>query len=431
MSSDSQSLRSRIEESNVDTLTLVLAASAIAFLLVSGGIFAYSVLGGGLSQTLTTAAVVAALAGLCASLAAFGSYRFQDTADTEEESDPLDPQSAADEPPADPPAFESSDDEAGTEEVEAPADDGFGTTVNLDEERASGPESEPVVNGVVEDDAVDESEDSTDWNAMWEKARSPVAHIAALGITTIVIGFVLRWMWYSLGPIETIAGVVVFVLSAIMIPVGVMLFGPSFFGLLKTTFGKAHWFTGHLAWGESYLVETDTGWELCPGSDGKFYLDGEWETIDHGLENQTVVLGLPFGFIRHKGEDTYEEFEPDAVSSATRTDGGAAMTGGSKPGSNGQTNSESSVSSRKRAGIEEASPSLSSDDGKMSIDLVRVMSGGLLQAGDAQLIERAEYDELEDIATGSRLDGFLPILAMLFGIIFGSVMGLFMIGAFF
>jgi len=269
-------------------------------------------------------------------------------------------------------------------------------------------------------------EDRQDWKSHWRRVKSPVAHVVALAVTAAVIYLVLQWMWTALGPIETIAGVVVFVITAVSIPVGIMLFGPSFIGIFKSIFGKAHWFTAHLAWQHAYLVETNTGYELCPGNDEEYYLDGRWHDIDHGIQNKTVVLGLPFGIIRHKDKETYQDLCYDPVSKTTQTDGGVASANG-QSGNGTAGDSSSKPDGRRRARMEEVSPSLSSTGHR--IDLVKVASGGLLQAGDAELIERAEYDELEDIAGGSRLDGFLPILAMLFGIIFGSVMGLFMTGA--
>jgi len=49
--------------------------------------------------------------------------------------------------------------------------------------------------------------------------------------------------------------------------------------------------------------------------------------------------------------------------------------------------------------------------------------------GDGQIIEQAELDTLQDIAGGGRLEGWEAVLGMIGGIFFGTVAGLFMIGA--
>jgi len=461
-------------DSGIDdkTIRLTLAVSSVVFVLLGVAYFVNYALGGYVDGGLTALAAILSVGGVVMGLATLLSYRYDDSDDESDETDPLEPHSAGDEPPtddfyddgSDSDDLESDDSDAfidmsGDDDADSDKEDDLGFDVSVDETDSESVDIDEFPERAVEQTDVEESDEDDsqetrlqqatrvgresverfaqwardeDWASHWDTVRSPVAHVVALAVTGVVTYLVLEWMWAALGPIETIAAVVVFVVSAISIPVGVMLFGPSFFGPLKSIFGKMHWFTGHLAWGYTYLVETDNGWTLCPGRETQYYLDGNWEDIDHGQGNHTVVLGLPFGIIRHKGDDTYDDLTRDGIAgTSTRTDGGAVANGSSttKDRSGSETNSGSGVSQRTRAGIQEVSPDLSGDD-TLQIDLVRVASGGLLQVGDAELIERAEYDELESIASGSRLDGFLPILAMLFGIIFGSVMGLLMTGAF-
>lgn len=240
---------------------------------------------------------------------------------------------------------------------------------------------------------------------VWARIKSPVYHLLALVITGWVVWKFLGWLWVTIGPIMTIASVVVALISAFLIPVTVLLFGPSFPGFLRGFFGTTHWFLGQLVYGSTYLVEVDDEYHLCPGSAERYYLDGEWHDIDAGQSNRSVILGMPFGLINHKEETTFEDLRQDAID--TRADGGAT---------------------RKRGSIKEFDGGGVADE-KWQIDLVRLGADGLLEAGDARIIEEAEMDQLEEIASGSRLDGWKPMIAMLVGIIMGALTGLLMTGA--
>jgi len=282
------------------------------------------------------------------------------------------------------------------------SDDDLGDAWDSDSE-----DDDPLADDVEPVDAED-VDDSRDIRgavgALWQRIKSPVYHLLAIGITLFGVWKLLGWLWVTIGPVETIASVVVAVISAFLIPVTVLLFGPSFPGFMRSFFGTTHWFLGQLVYGSTYLVEDGDDYALCPGDAEKYYLDGDWYEIDGGLSNRSVILGMPFGLLPHKTEDTYEELRQDA--GGARADGGAV---------------------RKRAGYKEFDGG-EADDGELQLDLVRLGADGLLEAGDARLIEEAEMDQLEEIASGSRLDGWKPMLAMLVGIIMGAITGLLMTG---
>lgn len=249
------------------------------------------------------------------------------------------------------------------------------------------------------------------WRQYGRTAAPYLTSAAKVILGLAAVYWVLQFMWGAFGPVSTIAYVVLFVIGAIGTPLFVILFGPSFPNLFKDLYGKLHWFLGALTFGNTIIVETDDGWDVCPARDGHIYIHGAWHEITGGLEHKSTILGLPFAIARDKtSDDTYANIRVDPHAQAV-SDGGVV-----KSPNTGQ---------RKRGDYDEASPDLdvSGVDGVWLVDLVRIMSSGLVHAGDGELVEQAEMDQLQDEAKSTRMQGWKPVIGMIAGLVLGCGVG--------
>lgn len=178
------------------------------------------------------------------------------------------------------------------------------------------------------------------------------------------------------GPVATVLYVFLFLMAVSLAPLAINLVGNGM--PFSTSLGRGHIILGAFAFGHHYLVQRDTRWEWCPGEPDRVYIDGEWHEIEGGLENKSVLGWRPFGILRYKDDETFEEVRVDtAAERSTGRDRGRGTT------ADGGT--------VERGGFRQvAPPAVTGIDGTWLVDLKRVFSRGVRKIGDIEIIETAE-----------------------------------------
>lgn len=225
-----------------------------------------------------------------------------------------------------------------------------------------------------------------------------------VGISLGVVGGLLALLGLLVvlyGPVNTIAYVILFLLTATLLPVCIGLFGNAVPG--STAIGKLHIILGALAFDHHYLVERADRWEWCPGDRGTVYVDGEWYEIDGGLDNYSVLGWRPFGIIPFKDEDTWAEYRIDekakSIRSGTVADGGTHDT--------------------ERAGWTLREPPVRAGIDTWVLDLKRIYSSGVRKIGDISLIETAEEVIERGQVQEERVGQLSPWIQTSIGIVMG------------
>lgn len=230
-----------------------------------------------------------------------------------------------------------------------------------------------------------------------------IAAVAAFGALFVALYIGYRYA----GLIDTMVYVTVFLLAATAIPGAIMLFGDTVPG--SQALAKMHVALGAFAFNHHYLVQTDDGWDWCPGDKDRVWIDGDWHDIEGGEEHRSVLGWRPFGILRYKESDTLQDIRADAKADVTSgrrsSDGGVVERGGYKR--------------RKKPTVQQYG-----DNIDWLVNLERVYTRGVQKIGDIELIETAE----EIIERGQVEDSFMdknrPALTFLAALAMGVLTGI-------
>lgn len=244
------------------------------------------------------------------------------------------------------------------------------------------------------------------WSALTgEQAKGFVVSVAVFAAAMLLLYLLAR----SRGIVATIVFVFLFILCFTLLPVAIGLFGSA----VPNAVGKLHIVLGAVAFNHHYLVQKDNKWEWCPGDRGKFYLDGDWHDIEEdSLENYSVLGWRPFGVLRYKEDDTWDDKRVDMKARRNRGRGEVDPT----------TDGGQAVTETARGGWPEVDmPIISGTDGTWLLDLKRVYTRGIEKIGDVELIETAEeVIERGQVADG-RMANWGPAIETAVGLILGIV----------
>lgn len=232
-------------------------------------------------------------------------------------------------------------------------------------------------------------------------AKKLYAGMLAMIVTVTVLYFTAQ----SRGIVATILYAFLFVMSAILFPMAIGLFGSA----VPNFIGKLHLILGAVAFDHHYLVQRENHWDWCPGDRGRVWIDGEWHEISEESQSNYSVLGWrPFGILRYKEDSTWTEYRADTKATKNR---GTAETDGGRSGV-------------ERGGIKEATPpAVTGIDGTWVLDLKRVYSRGIKKIGDVELIETAEEVIERGEVGGGRLSGTSPLVENMAMLILGVLVG--------
>lgn len=242
-----------------------------------------------------------------------------------------------------------------------------------------------------------------------EEVREQVTHAArkilALAIPALAVVFMVYLSLRLAGVVATIVYALLFLMTLTLAPLVINLMGNALPG--STMLGRGHIILGAFAYNNHYLVDFGTHWDWCPGDDDRVYIDGEWHDIDGGLEKKSVLGWRPFGILRYKESDTFQEVRVDEAALRDRgqeatTDGGGLERGGYS---------------------QEAKNPVSGIDGTWLIDLKRLYNRGVRKIGDIEVIETAEEiierGQVNDSAIGLDNPTVTFFMALVFGVITG------------
>lgn len=239
--------------------------------------------------------------------------------------------------------------------------------------------------------------------AWWGRAKPGLSHIGHLLTTerayqvyaaTLLSAIAVFTLWVSntlVGTTTTVIYALLFCVGLGLLPGLVGFFGVSFTGGMRKISGALHFRLAQLAFGGSYLVQTDDGWQICPGKAEQVYFDGEWQDVKGG-DKRKILGKSPFGLLRYKEDDTWRELRSDALPVA---DGGEGIV----------------------PGIDTVQVTPQARDWRL--DLRRAFARGLRQIADISAIEKAEEIAMRQEARDSRIGGWEPIIGSLIGLLLG------------
>lgn len=227
----------------------------------------------------------------------------------------------------------------------------------------------------------------------------------SVGIVSFLFWLAVQWV----GIIDAIIYSLLFVVGLSLMPFAIALVGKDlpFNGM----FGRLHVLLGALAYNHHYLVDLGDKWEWCPGEAERVYIDGQWYDIEGGFDNRSVLGWRPFGILRYKDTETLAAIRADSDALEQRPDAGRAAADG------GAVTVE-------QGGYDEASPpTVSGKGGMWLLDLKRLYSRGVRKIGDTELVETAEEVIERGEVTGSKIEGWRPVIGALMGLALGVLMG--------
>jgi len=180
-------------------------------------------------------------------------------------------------------------------------------------------------------------------------------------------------------------------------------------GSMPVSVGKFHIILMQVAFNHGYLVQREDRYEWCPGTATEVWIDGQSHDLE-GTDNLTVFGWRPFGVLRYKEGDTWEEQRVDTASQSNAMPNGGTV---------------------ERAEIEELPPDYSVDvesgtKGWWVLDLKRIYGRGVRKIGDIELYERAEEVIERGELAGQKQHQERPLLqvslAMFFGVVVSFIM---------
>jgi hypothetical protein len=264
-------------------------------------------------------------------------------------------------------------------------------------------DSDPLV---VSHDVDGDGDDGDDGPGFWARLKARLTSSRAkafyVSVATFAVAIGALYLSYrAFGLIETIIYAFVFGFTATVVPISIMLMraGTPF----NAGIGRFHVVLGAFAFGHHYLVQLDDRWKWCPGDGARYWLDGEYHDIDAGFDNRSVLGWRPFGILRHKDYDTLADKRVDdgGAGDVSIADGGAVNRGGydmlEEPPETGRR--------------------------EWLLDLRRVLTRGIKQIGDIDLIETAEEIIERGQVDESKMGSYRPLVAFVVMSIIGLIAG--------
>lgn len=243
-------------------------------------------------------------------------------------------------------------------------------------------------------------------NTITEILKAIAIRVVAITLVGGVVVGSLYATYRYVGLLNTIVYTLLFLATVTLAPLTINLAGNGvpFNGPL----GRGHIVLGAFAYGHHYLVQRDGNrWEWCPGTQTHVYIDAEWHEIAGGHENKSVLGWRPFGILRYKTNDTYQDVRVDNKAlKDTGRDETIADGGGVMRGSFTETNR----------------PTVSGHGSRWLVDLKRLWSSGVQKIGDIAIIETAE----EIIERGQVNDNTItgnPTVTFFVALVLGVVVG--------
>lgn len=265
----------------------------------------------------------------------------------------------------------------------------------------------------------EQSESETDEESVLTQAKPYLVMVGkalAVAAVMVIIGAALYGSVLLFGIVATIVYVMLFLMGATMIPLSVYMGLPKTVGSVRGPLGKIHMILGQVSFGVGYLVQDNQKYQMCPGTRDAYYYDGDWYDISGGQENLTILGLRPFGFIRHKDEETLrnarvdpDEFRPEIRDIETADVESLVSDGGE-------------VTGISRGGFQEIKPQ--SLTHPWIIDLKRYYSRGMQRIGDIKIIEDTEDIAEKQEAEEGTMDRYGPMLGMVAGLMIGVMTGL-------
>lgn len=242
--------------------------------------------------------------------------------------------------------------------------------------------------------------------------KSIVLRVLAIsGVTVVAVGGTYASV-RLFGILDTVIYLMLFASGVSLIPILVYMYLPRSITTFQGPIGMLSFSLGMVAFGEGYLVETNHGYRMCPGTTEKYYFDGEWYDIAGGEGNRSILGFRPFGMLRHKDGGAFESVQISEAEDATPSVEEIATDGLDIALSDGGEQSTGIV----RGDVAEVRPRRV--DGWL-IDLKHYYSRGIQKMGDISVIEDAEAIAERGEAEESRMDNLGVISGVLGGLLLG------------